>query len=270
MPNAITGIIQKLVTQRDQWREEDHKKWTACEEKGDFSSSQVWFRGVSDTSYKLVPKIYRPTIYELRKFPITEPDEDEIRYAFKSRALQLISEQRLPSTEKDWYFLMQHYGAPTRLLDWTDGALLAVYFAVRTLHKPRDVAVWMLDPAWLNREANKIDGGVRISEWSETDPWFPTPFDEVLHPKLPLALDAPHVARRVAVQRGHFTIHGTQKDGLDQMLEKPNTKLVKFTITAGEITEILDDLKTCGITETTVFPDLEGLSSELMREWGGI
>ena len=269
VPNAIADILQKFITQRDQWRIEDYKKWKACEEKEDFTPAQVWFRGVSDTSYKLVPKIYRPSVYELRKFPIKEANEEEIRYAFKSRALQLISEQHLPSTEKDWYFLMQHYRAPTRLLDWTDGALLAVYFAVRKLPRARDVAIWMLDPAWLNEEANKIDGGVRISEWPETDPWFPKPFDEVLHPKLPLALDAPHVARRVAVQHGHFTIHGTEKDGLDQMLERPNPRLVKFTISGGDIVEILDDLSTCGITETTIFPDLEGLSRELMRECGG-
>jgi hypothetical protein len=35
------------------------------------------------------------------------------------------------------------------------------------------------------------------------------------------------------------------------------------------IVDILDDLKTLGIVETTVFPDLEGLSRELMRTWGG-
>jgi hypothetical protein len=270
MPDPIATFLQQVINQRDQWRDEDLKKWKDCGEKEDFSPAQIWFRGVSDKDYKLTPQGYRPTTYELRKFPVKDPDEDEIRYAFKSRALQLMAERHLPTNEKDWYFLMRHYGAPTRLLDWTDGALLALYFAVRELTKPRDAAVWMLDPSWLNEEANDIDGGVRISEWPETDPWFPKPFDEVLHPQWPLAVDPPHVDRRLTVQRGHFTIHGTAKDGLDKMLEKAKPRLVKFIINAGDIVEILDDLGTCGIAETTVFPDLEGLSREIKREWGGM
>jgi hypothetical protein len=86
---------------------------------------------------------------------------------------------------------------------------------------------------------------------------------------MPLALDPPHVARRVSVQRSHFTIHGTDKKGLDRLAGKKDSRLVKITIGAAGIVNLLDDLETHGIVETTVFPDLEGLSRELLREWGG-
>jgi len=111
--------------------------------------------------------------------------------------------------------------------------------------------------------------GIALPEWKETDPWFPKPFEDALHPKMPLALDPPHVARRVSVQRSHFTIHGTDKEGLDRLAGQKDSRLVKITIGASGITDILDDLETYGIVETTIFPDLEGLSRELVRTWGG-
>ena len=78
----------------------------------------------------------------------------------------------------------------------------------------------------------------------------------------------PLQAARVAVQRSHFTIHGTNKNGLDDLAKESSSRLVKITIEGNKIDEILDDLSTLVVVETTVFPDLEGLARELRREWG--
>ncbi len=139
------------------------------------------------------------------------------------------------------------------------------------MKEPRDAAVWMLDPSWLNEKTleDSYLSGVALPEWKETDPWFPQPFEEMLHPASPLAIDPPHVARRLTAQRSHFTIHGTDRDALDTLAGQPNSRLVKIVVQADDVIDILDDLATCGISETTVFPDLEGLSQELMHEWGG-
>ena len=149
---------------------------------------------------------------------------------------------------------------------------MGLYFAVREPKKPRNAAVWMLDPSWLNRRTlpdTSYLSGVALPEWEETDPWFPRPFEEALHPKLPLAIDPPHVARRVSVQRSHFTIHGTDRNALDKIAETKDSRLVKIVIPKEAVVSVLDDLETLGILETTVFPDLEGLSRELVRKWGG-
>ncbi len=76
----------------------------------------------------------------------------------------------------EWYFLMQHYGAPTRLLDWTGNPLVALYFAIvdQEVHgKNRDAAVWVFDP-W---EWNKLNceglHGPALPNWKEASPYLP-------------------------------------------------------------------------------------------------
>ncbi len=52
--------------------------------------------------------------------------EDEMREEFAMRAPLLLDVR--PTNDWDWYILMRHHGVATRLLDWTEGALLALYF----------------------------------------------------------------------------------------------------------------------------------------------
>jgi hypothetical protein len=68
-----------------------------------------WFRGQANAEWGLVPKFYRTKPIDLRT-------ELEIREEFITHAPALCDIK--PANEWEWYFLMQHYGAPTRLLDW--------------------------------------------------------------------------------------------------------------------------------------------------------
>jgi len=103
-----------------------------------------WFRGHRDARWKLRPSLYRypPCARPIRRL------EDEIRQEFIVRAPSLGPER--PQSSWEWYFLMQHCGAPTRLLDWTESALIALYFAVRDKSDQADSAVWVLEPWKLN------------------------------------------------------------------------------------------------------------------------
>ncbi len=84
-----------------------------------------WFRGQTEASWGLRPSLYR---FGSSSRPIRRL-EDEIRQEFIVRAPSLGAER--PQNSWEWYFLMQHCGAPTRLLDWTESA--AGNFAPSTL-----------------------------------------------------------------------------------------------------------------------------------------
>jgi hypothetical protein len=230
-----------------------------------------WFRGVTSSSFRLVPNIYRS---ETGKEPMSD---DEVRAEFKRRALPLVAE-RSPRDDWEWYSLMQHYGAPTRLLDWTDSALVALYFAISTWtpgnsQSPSTTpAVWALNPWCLNRKTGiRVYGPANPEVNAEIGVYLGTPYKRPALPQYPIALDPTFIAQRMLVQHSHFTMHGSDSRGLDEMADdlQLNDALFKLVIASEDesIAIMQQRLALLGISETTIYPDLIGLGRELRLEY---
>jgi hypothetical protein len=177
-----------------------------------------------------------------------------------------------PQNPWEWYFLMQHSGAPTRLLDWTEGALIGLYFAVRDNDEGQDAAVWLLDPWWLNkrvtRQSEVIPPGAQVGMAKEDakryNRWLPDRFKPKANiPALPAAVYASHIAPRISTQRSCFTVHGSQIDGLERLANEQESRLIKVVINGNSVERIRQQLVTYGIDEVTIYPDLDGLGRSL-------
>ena len=238
---------------------------------GDDPSSEPWFRGQARAYWKLLPGLYRDFDDSALEEDLVE---DEIRESFMIRA-PILSETKAASNEWEWYFLMQHYAAPTRLLDWTEGALIGLYFAVRDNPGFYDACVWVLNPYEMNSRSLKKEeilppGSIGLSKKEEEllGTWLPPRFGQKasLKVKDPVAIYPTHIARRISTQRSCFTVHGTDREGIDKLHVKKGP-LIKIVIPSYDVLTVKQGLITAGVDEVTIFPDLDGLGRAVKEKW---
>jgi hypothetical protein len=223
-----------------------------------------WYRGQKRAEWPLLPSLYR---IRANFDEILEDEmEDEIREEFIVRAPIFSDFKPAGDDDWEWYFLMQHYGAPSRLLDWTQGALLALYFAVKNNPGHYDSAVWVLDPYRLNeRSIDRYEvippsaQGISAGDKRLVKRWLPTRFTGSVIPKMPIAVFPTHIARRISTQRSCFTVHGKDFGGLDRLEHTRRPLLCKLLIPSFRVRPIKRELIDGGIDEATIFPDLDGL-----------
>ena len=218
-----------------------------------FGEDFCWWRGegrIRD-DWKLKPKIYRKPL-----------NESALAFQFVNRAK--VRHAKYPAKDDDWpmwLFLMQHYNYPTRLLDWTESALIALYFAVCQKQYHRESGkLWCLQPYKLNLHFEM--NGIALPQLPDAHFLCQEAFLPKQHPtERILAVIADHFDVRHLVQSAAFTIHGIRTP-LDEHPDRHNF-LVNFEVPAKAKASLLDDLKSLWIRESYLFPDLEHLASDV-------
>jgi hypothetical protein len=235
-----------------------------------------WFRGVGAASYTLSPSIHRNS----------QVGSAESLFQMEERFLSRFRERSIPylphrlTDEWELLFLMQHYGMPTRLLDWTENPLIALFFGVSSAvydknnEAERDVAVWVFSPVKWNETmfANRSYRGGALSTSDAMISQSYKPGGDLRYiNEHPVAVLGIHNSPRIIAQRGSFCLFGKSLDPMEKIFENGNfhqDTLRKLIIPKGLVAALLRQLVAMGVSDAAVYPDLEGLSRESKRIYG--
>jgi hypothetical protein len=209
----------------------------------------LWYRGHADKTWALLPAYQR-----LRK----PPPESVLMNKFKQNANLLLAHQ--PKSAFEWLFIMQHYGVPTRLLDWTESPLVALYFAVGS-HEKKDGSVWILDPVKLNQTTKAKPADYKFVPSFEDDRI--SSYDTLSvesSPELgiePMAVMATRNNARIQAQLGVFTISHQAQRKLDEIGDASH--LVECQIPAKSKKDIVQELDILAFGKFQIFPELSSV-----------
>lgn len=230
------------------------------------------FRGQSKSKRSLLPKICRgpgrdssaPRIIEL---------EGATRRVFASQAHMHLPSSVIPSDESsvlNWWFLMQHHNAPTRLLDWSQSPYVAAYFAVVN-NWESDGAVWCFDHHRMDeymtlQHGDKFEGAI--------DRGIDDLLTDHLSPEMLFTLTRFKKSERMVAQQGLSTLcTNVLADHADVIPnafsgDGASATCMKLEIPAECKQSFLIHLRSMNITANALFPGIDGLGwsvQELLR-----
>jgi hypothetical protein len=270
---ALLDLLRKREERLLKIRQDEEYKWFF---RGD-NKIITWYRGHADKDWELLPTILRKWFRDRIRDdpPPWEKDffllrtELGINNDFRRMGLSMLPDR---ADLIAIYFLAQHHGIPTRLLDWSTNILAALFFTVIS-HPEKNGAIYLLDPTW-------PIGIIGINEWPPDEDiygGYPRgPFDiryKLVRRTIQYLFDKDHEdlpkpesvlpllpdlrAGRMLQQASCFTLHMPGAYPIGQPF------LEKIIIPAESKSSILTSLRHMGITWATLFPDLDHLSLEI-------
>ncbi|MDP4160842.1 MAG: FRG domain-containing protein [Bacillota bacterium] len=241
---------------------------------------ELWYRGQNQLNQPENPPAKRwDLIPSIARSPYNPLMEVIFLSKFKSYAIPFV--QELPSfpipngraAYWHWLFMMQHYGVPTRILDWSRDALTGLFFALDgrgANDEGKDAAVWILNPVRLN-EAFSFHSFVKPGYIPNVDEevvnLYFGPNAQILANKKPAAVIGPLNNPHIVAQKGVFTVfpHVREITPLN-LFPDASDYLLEICVEANSIPSILEQLQRYGVTHFTLYPDITEVKKQINLE----
>lgn len=231
------------------------------------------FRGQADADWPMYSSLSRYLkSYEVHP-QAWSSQEERIFRIFRRKAHLFLDHVPDERDAFQWLALMQHHGAPTRLLDFTWSPFVAAFFALE--RATRDAAVWAIFIPAIWRAANEIKFPGQQSALPPESLGLRNPgaYEEFyLRNEVPFVSSGEPIAmnKRLIAQSGTFVIPGVLDQPVEEILAaypEPGATVVKFVLRTEQLrSEAMMALYTMNLTPATLFPDLDGLARSMNYE----
>ena len=231
------------------------------------------YRGQSDASWSLQTTLERGCGTNYSK-EFAEKYEAYAIDQFSSRFHLYDRENIQPGSLLEWLAIMQHYGVPTRLLDFTTSPYAALYFALETYDIARrpDIALYCINYTELMEKTLEIIKS-EDNEFNETRQTINGKQDEIFKKYVDrfnrnvLWVTEPQMLNaRIDKQSGCFLVAGNKGRRISEIMADPGYKAVtmnKYILPGEKIESVFALLRKMNISGKSIYGDLMGLSRSL-------
>lgn len=237
------------------------------------------FRGHANAEWELVTSLER----RLKSLPDSRDRmvaERGIHRRFTERSQSLLHDCPNEDDELSWLMLMQHYGAPTRLLDWSTSPFVALFFAFEQPVAVAERALWVLSASWLRfqfgtklflhmRDPWGLIAETETSATGDVTTSFPgVGFDwrsaenrrlldlRAQKCAMPYPLLPPTLTERMSAQQAVFTYDAALEGGVPY---RTLPTMHRYVLPNSWRVPVLGALRTMGLSASSLFPGLDGI-----------
>lgn len=241
--NSIDSMVMQIKKFRDKYQEQP-----------------IWFRGQRNSSWNLIPSIQRGDLHTKENF---------ITNDFYIYVNQIEDNAPDKTNYAAWMSLMQHYGLPTRILDWSTSPLIASYFALeKNREESNDACIWVLLPRRVNKREGFGEYVYPIDAYTIQEMLIPAfknnaELEEKFKDKI-IACHSVEKNLRMYSQQSAFTVHNSMKK-LEDICDSET--LFKLIIPAEYKQEFYDSISVLGISTSFIYPDMEHVSKDIINKY---
>ncbi|RYY84528.1 MAG: FRG domain-containing protein [Chitinophagaceae bacterium] len=238
--------------------------------------SENWvYRGQSDTRWELQNAIERTHFVSLH-----HSIESDFVAEFQRGARNYLTRDQIPEHLIEWLALMQHHGAPTRLLDFTKSPFIAAYFAyeIADLVASEHVAIWAINIPHLKKRALE-ELAKDYPEDLKNHPSFihERIFERIFYDnRCPIVFPVEpfRMNRRYSLQQSMFVSTGTAAAPFMEQLQflgcEMGAAVLKIEMPSALQKPVLRELQRMNLNRASLFPDLDGYAAALRLRYNSM